>query len=190
MSAFFCLFFHFQARNCGFFTINPYFWTPKIGLSEAKLAMNDYFVKLSPISVNINPVIWSRLFLVKIIPHIHHPRLQRVFRPSLSLLRREERAGSLLIKKRRTSSLRGAYAYLIINHHEGFISWWFCCIPTVFYKHCWQPYFIYDNFNLSELSTTLTLEKAIRALAHIGVIWKSMPKMWSAPAANGMQMML
>lgn len=113
MSAFFCLFFHFQARNCGFFTINPYFWTPKIGLSEAKLAMNDYFVKLSPISVNINPVIWSRLFLVKIIPHIHHPRLQRVFRPSLSLLRREERAGSLLIKKRRTSSLRGAYAYLI-----------------------------------------------------------------------------
>ncbi len=66
----------------------------------------------------------------------------------------------------------------------------FAAIPTVFYKHRWQPYFIYDNFNLSELSTTLTLEKAIRALAHIGVIWKSMPKMWSAPAANGMQMML
>lgn len=36
--------------------------------------------------------------------------------------------------------------------------------------------FIYTNLNLSELSTTLTLEKAIRALAHIGVIWKSMPK--------------
>ena len=34
----------------------------------------------------------------------------------------------------------------------------------------------YANLNLSELSTTLTLEKAIRALAHIGVIWKSMPK--------------
>ena len=34
----------------------------------------------------------------------------------------------------------------------------------------------YANFNLNELSTTLTLEKAIRALAHIGVIWKSMPK--------------
>ena len=28
----------------------------------------------------------------------------------------------------------------------------------------------YANLNLSELSTTLTLEKAIRALAHIGVI--------------------
>ncbi len=34
----------------------------------------------------------------------------------------------------------------------------------------------YANLNLNELSTTLTLEKAIRALAHIGVIWKSMPK--------------
>ena len=34
----------------------------------------------------------------------------------------------------------------------------------------------YANLSLSELSTTLTLEKAIRALAHIGVIWKSMPK--------------
>ena len=34
----------------------------------------------------------------------------------------------------------------------------------------------YAILNLSELSTTLTLEKAIRALAHIGVIWKSMPK--------------
>ena len=34
----------------------------------------------------------------------------------------------------------------------------------------------YANLNLSELSTTLTLEKAIRALAHIGVIWKSKPK--------------
>ena len=48
----------------------------------------------------------------------------------------------------------------------------------------------YANLSLSELSTTLTLEKAIRALAHIGVIWKSMPKIWRAPAANGMQMML
>lgn len=34
----------------------------------------------------------------------------------------------------------------------------------------------YAILNLSELSTTLMLEKAIRALAHIGVIWKSMPK--------------
>ena len=66
----------------------------------------------------------------------------------------------------------------------------FAAIPTVFYKHRRQPYFIYDNFNLSELSTTLTLENAIRALAHIGVIWKPMPKMWRTPAANGMQMML
>ena len=32
----------------------------------------------------------------------------------------------------------------------------------------------YAILNLNELSTTLTLEKAIRALAHIGVIWKSM----------------
>ena len=48
----------------------------------------------------------------------------------------------------------------------------------------------YANLSLSELSTTLTLEKAIRALAHIGVIWKSMPKIWRAPAASGMQMML
>lgn len=37
-------------------------------------------------------------------------------------------------------------------------------------------YHFYANLSLSELSTTLTLEKAIRALAHIGVIWKSMPK--------------
>ncbi len=36
---------------------------------------------------------------------------------------------------------------------------------------------VHAHLNLSELSTTLTLEKAIRALAHIGVIWKSMPKM-------------
>lgn len=46
------------------------------------------------------------------------------------------------------------------------------------------------NFNLNELSTTLTLEHAIKALAHIGVIWKSMPKRCNAPAANGMQTML
>ena len=46
------------------------------------------------------------------------------------------------------------------------------------------------SFNLNELSTTLTLEQAIRALAHIGVIWKSMPKRCKAPAANGMQTML
>ena len=128
-------YFYYDLKSLFWVRFSAYFFT-------FKLETVDFFT--------INPVIWSRLFLVKIIPHIHHPRLQRVFRPSLSLLRREERAGSLLIKKRRTSSLRGAYAYLIINHHEGFISWWFCCIPTVFYKHCWQPYFIYDNFNLSE----------------------------------------
>lgn len=40
------------------------------------------------------------------------------------------------------------------------------------------------------LSTTLTLEKAINALAHIGVIWKSTPKIYNTPAANGMQTML
>ena len=55
-------FFTYKLETVDFFTINPYFWTPKIGLSEAKLAMNDYFVKLSPTSVSINPVIWSRLF--------------------------------------------------------------------------------------------------------------------------------
>ena len=55
-------FFTYKLETVDFFTINPYFWTPQIGLSEAKLAMNDYFVKLSPTSVSINPVIWSRLF--------------------------------------------------------------------------------------------------------------------------------
>ena len=49
-------------------------------------------------------------------------------------------------------------------------------------------YFI--PFNLKEFNTTLTLEQAIKALAHIGVIWKSMPKICNAPAANGMQTML
>ena len=41
-----------------------------------------------------------------------------------------------------------------------------------------------------ELSTTLTLEHAMSALAHIGVIWKSMPKAQSTPAASGMHTML
>ena len=41
-----------------------------------------------------------------------------------------------------------------------------------------QPLFPYfANLNLKELSTTLRLEHAIRALAHMGVIWKWMPKM-------------
>ena len=50
--------------------------------------------------------------------------------------------------------------------------------PTRFLKVSDFPHFLsfYANLSLSELSTTLTLEKAIRALAHIGVIWKSMPK--------------
>ena len=33
-------------------------------------------------------------------------------------------------------------------------------------------------------------EQAMRALAHIGVIWKSMPKRCKTPAARGMQTML
>lgn len=46
------------------------------------------------------------------------------------------------------------------------------------------------KFNLSELRITLTLEKAMSALAQVGVIWKSMPKMCSTPAASGMHTML
>lgn len=52
----------------------------------------------------------------------------------------------------------------------------------------WRAYF--TSFNLNEFSTTLTLEQAMRALAHIGVIWKSMPKRCKTPAARGMQTML
>lgn len=55
----------------------------------------------------------------------------------------------------------------------------FCCEDTLFIetaKESWDFLSFYANLNLNELSTTLTLEKAIRALAHIGVIWKSMPK--------------
>ena len=32
------------------------------------------------------------------------------------------------------------------------------------------------NFNRNEFSTTLTLDSAINPLAHVGVIWKLMPK--------------
>lgn len=48
----------------------------------------------------------------------------------------------------------------------------------------------YPSFSLSEFSTTLRLEHAISPLAHIGVIWKSIPKMCKAPAASGMHTML
>ena len=40
---------------------------------------------------------------------------------------------------------------------------------------------------LSSMNDKNTLEHAIKALAHIGVIWESMPKKCNAPAANGMQ---
>lgn len=43
------------------------------------------------------------------------------------------------------------------------------------------------NFNLKLLNTTLTLEQAIRALANIGVILKSLPNICITPPANGMQ---
>ena len=42
------------------------------------------------------------------------------------------------------------------------------------------------SFNRKLFVTTLTLDIAISALAHIGVIWKLMPKMCNTPAANGM----
>lgn len=47
-------------------------------------------------------------------------------------------------------------------------------IINCFFVSFFTPYM---NFNRRLLSTTLTLEKAIRAEAHMGVIWKSMPKM-------------
>lgn len=43
-----------------------------------------------------------------------------------------------------------------------------------------------EKFNLRLLSTTLTLLNAIIALAHMGVIWKDMPKRKGTPAASGM----
>ena len=45
-------------------------------------------------------------------------------------------------------------------------------------------------FNLKLLRTTLMLDRAMRAEAHMGVIWKSMPKRRRTPAAKGMQTML
>ena len=48
----------------------------------------------------------------------------------------------------------------------------------------------YTYFSLRLFSTTLTLENAIRALAHIGVIWNSIPNTCNNPAANGMQTIL
>ena len=43
------------------------------------------------------------------------------------------------------------------------------------------------RFKRRLLSTTLTLDMAINALPHIGVIWKSHPKTAGKPAAKGMQ---
>lgn len=45
-------------------------------------------------------------------------------------------------------------------------------------------------FKRKLLETTLTLDIAISALAHIGVIWKLTPKRCNTPAASGMQSML
>ena len=51
-------------------------------------------------------------------------------------------------------------------------------------------FLFYPSFSLSEFRTTLRLEHAISPLAHIGVIWKSIPKMCKTPAASGMHTML
>ena len=49
------------------------------------------------------------------------------------------------------------------------------------------PLFPFYFISLSRrlLHTTLTLDIAMSALAHIGVIWKPMPKMCNTPAAKG-----
>lgn len=44
----------------------------------------------------------------------------------------------------------------------------------------------YLSLRRNELSTTLRLEHAIRALAHMGVMWNDEPKRQGTPAAKGM----
>lgn len=46
------------------------------------------------------------------------------------------------------------------------------------------------NLSLRLFNTTLMLERAISAAAHIGVIWKSTPKARGSPAASGMHTIL
>ena len=48
-------------------------------------------------------------------------------------------------------------------------------------------FYVFVNFRRRLLSTTLTLEKAIKALAQMGVICQSWPKRQGTPAASGMQ---
>ena len=48
-------------------------------------------------------------------------------------------------------------------------------------------FYVFVNVRRRLLSTTLTLEKAIKALAQMGVICQSWPKRQGTPAASGMQ---